>query len=320
MFCSEKLIESVSSFEVVQGNCKLPSDHAMITSTVTTRYKINMRDVHQRAVWLNEYPVPTATCRRSIKMDQIDEEIFVESLGKLTPPEVSIDNLNDCVKFLGDSMYSCAEMSLTSSKEWDLSEARWKRLIDSENPKDIWYAINWKGELDRKENKTAPKPAEFKIHFEKLLLNDTTDDVDRVDTSSSPYVPILDDPITLKELMENVFDTKSNKAGDRNGNSPGFIKQFTPVLFLFLLNLFNTILSSSVIPVEWTISKLITIFKKGKTSLCGNYRGIAINEIMFRVFDKIIGKRLSLWYHPWTSTILTENKQVVRKNGIALNT
>ena len=31
---------------------------------------------------------------------------------------------------------------------------------------------------------------------------------------------------------------------------------------------------------------------------CGNYRGIAINDIIFRVFDNILYKRLSLWYMP----------------------
>ena len=52
--------------------------------------------------------------------------------------------------------------------------------MESESPKDVWYAINWKGELGRKECKTAPKPEEFKIHFENLLLSDATDDVDSV--------------------------------------------------------------------------------------------------------------------------------------------
>jgi exonuclease III len=296
MICSQSLLESIDHFKILQGDCKLPSDHAIITSQLTVQYRVNMLDIYRRAILLNEYEVPISPGRRGIKMDQIDELTFVENLMKLTPPEVSTDNLDECIKFLGDGMYSCAEMSLIPPKEWDLSKSRWRRLLESENPKDIWYAINWKGELGQKENKEAPKPEEFKLHFEKLLLTDSTDDVDSVDTSSSPNIPVLDDPISRGELIENVFDLKSNKACDRNGNSPGFIKQLPLVLLLFILNLFNTIFSSSTIPIEWTISKLITLFKKGKTSLCGNYRGIAINEILFRLFDQIIGRRLSLWY------------------------
>ena len=104
--------------------------------------------------------------------------------------------------------------------------------------------------------------------------------------------------MTIDEIMNSSAEMKSNKACDRHGNSPGFIKCFTPALFIFIMNIFNIIFMSSVIPFERTISKLITLFKKGKTYLCGNYRGIAINEILFRLFDKIIGKRLSLWYRP----------------------
>ena len=32
--------------------------------------------------------------------------------------------------------------------------------------------------------------------------------------------------------------------------------------------------------------------------LCKNYRGIAINDILFRLFDSILRRRLSMWYNP----------------------
>ena len=79
-------------------------------------------------------------------------------------------------------------------------------------------------------------------------------------------------------------------------NNPGITKLLPPAILLFILQMFNLILQSSLIPIEWTLSKLITLFKRGLTSICGNYRGIAINDILFRLFDRIIGKRLSLWY------------------------
>ena len=71
---------------------------------------------------------------------------------------------------------------------------------ESDSPKDIWLAINWKGELNRKENKSSPSPGEFKDHFEKLLLAPDTDNVDEENTErledTSPYIPLLDDPIS----------------------------------------------------------------------------------------------------------------------------
>ena len=43
---------------------------------------------------------------------------------------------------------------------------------------------------------------------------------------------------------------------------------------------------------------MIVLFKKGKGCLCGNYRGISINDVLYRLFDKILYNRLALWYKP----------------------
>ena len=64
---------------------------------------------------------------------------------------------------------------------------------------------------------------------------------------------------------------------------------------VFLLNIvFNTIF----LPSTWIYSKLIVIFKKGERNLCGNYRGICVNDTLYRIFDKILYKRLTAWYTP----------------------
>ena len=219
-------------------------------------------------------------------------------MEKLTLPEISVDTLDAGIDFLSQNMYEAATESILPLKEWDTEIARWRRLMESDSPKDIWYAINWKGELNRKENKTSPSPGEFKTHFEKLLLVPETSTSGVENSLPSPYIPLLDDPMTEEELETAVYRSNPNKACDRKGNSPGVTRLLPPAVLVFVLQMFNLILQSSLIPVEWTLSKLITLFKRGKTSLCGNYRGIAINDILFRLFDKIIGNRLSLWYQP----------------------
>ena len=47
-------------------------------------------------------------------------------------------------------------------------------------------------------------------------------------------------------------------------------------------------LCSTFISVTWIYYKLIVLFKKGSQSLCGNYRGISINDTLYRTFDKIL--------------------------------
>ena len=47
------------------------------------------------------------------------------------------------------------------------------------------------------------------------------------------------------------------------------------------------------------LSKLVVLFKKGK-NICSNYRGISINDNIFKIFDCMLYRRLSLWYKPKT--------------------
>ena len=299
MFCSDDLLKHATEFKVIQGNFSLPSDHAIVSCEFRAPSCINPYTLLQRAIWLNEYDVPNSASRRAIKYNQIDPVAFTDYMTTFDLPEVSSEALDSCLEFLSQSMYDGAKNSLLPPKEWDTSIARWRRLLESDSPKDIWYAINWKGELNRKENKSSPSPGEFKDHFERLLLApDVVFPDDGEDTTPSPYIPLLDDPMTLEELETAVHKSNPNKACNRQGNSPGVTRLLPATILTFILQMFNVILQSSVVPIEWGLSKLIALFKKGKTTLCGNYRGIAINDILFRLFDMILGSRLSLWYQP----------------------
>ena len=60
----------------------------------------------------------------------------------------------------------------------------------------------------------------------------------------------------------------------------------------------NIVFNTIFIPCSWINSKLIVIFKKGCRKICGNYRGISINDTIYRIFDKILYNRLTLWYKP----------------------
>ena len=126
-------------------------------------------------------------------------------------------------------MFESAKNSLLPPKVWDTELERWKRLMKSDSAKDIWLAINWKGELNRSENKSSPTPGEFKNHFEKLLLApdmECADDEHQHEelVYTSPYIPLLDDPISIKQFENATYESNPNKACDRNGNSPGLIR------------------------------------------------------------------------------------------------
>ena len=85
--------------------------------------------------------------------------------------------------------------------------------------------------------------------------------------SSDIYVPILDDPITVQEVNEQVKDLKSEKAAGVDGVPPGVLKLLPAAWILVITCLMNNLFSNSMYPQSWAIAKLFTIFKKGDKRL-----------------------------------------------------
>ena len=61
---------------------------------------------------------------------------------------------------------------------------------------------------------------------------------------------------------------------------------------------FPNIVFSAGYPLQWTISKIFTIFKKGSRALPGNHRGISVLVALHKLYDNILNKRLSWWFTP----------------------
>ena len=158
---------------------------------------------------------------------------------------------------------------------WETTLPRWEHPLNTNDSKTIWKTINWKGDLERK-NDNEHSSTEFKIHFENLLNPPNVPSVNEIEFSDCPYIPVLDDPISTYELNSCIKGIISNKASDINGISPGLFKLLYTSWLQFILVIFNVIFLCVKAPSYWTISKLIVLFKKGKRCLCGNYRGISI--------------------------------------------
>lgn len=101
------------------------------------------------------------------------------------------------------------------------------------------------------------------------------------------------DWITETEVKVALGKLKSGKAlGPDNIPIEGF-KALGNTGAQFLANLFNNILKTGVMPNEWRDSYMIPIYKmKGDIQDCNNYRGIKLMSHTFKVWEKVIEKRL----------------------------
>ena len=107
------------------------------------------------------------------------------------PPVLTVDNIESAINTSFQIMSNGAKESKknTSLNEnmWESSHPRWKRLMDSDDPRSIWKAINWKGNVE--EDAIKPDDNQFKLHFENLLKADTEQNID-IQVDDSPYASV----------------------------------------------------------------------------------------------------------------------------------
>ena len=111
-------------------------------------------------------------------------------------------------------------------------------------------------------------------------------------------IPILDDPIQPREVLDQVKKMKADKSCGPDGISPGIFKVL-PVQWIVLLATFlNNLFLSYSYPENWSIAKLVTVFKRGDRKLACNYRGINIINSIAKLYDMILSSRLQQWFIP----------------------
>ena len=144
---------------------------------------------------------------------------------------------------------------------------------------------------------------ERKDDQEPFLYNDTSRNIRNV---------ILDCPFTSEETVKGITLLKSKKASDNNSISNEMIKASLPSLSSFLVTLFNKILQSQIYPEEWSSGIIIPLPKSGEIENPDNYRGIAINSCLSKLFDLLLNNRLVCLINEKN---ILKNKQIGFRKG-----
>ena len=107
----------------------------------------------------------------------------------------------------------------------DLSVERWERLILSNNDEQIWRAINWKGEFQQSSSENiCPDDNEFKEMFEDKVNPPAEQNLVDEEYMTNVSIPLLDEPITPREVEDQVKKMKADKSCGPDGVSPGIFK------------------------------------------------------------------------------------------------
>ena len=132
-------------------------------------------------------------------------------------------------------------------------------------------------------------------HFSELLNRPSHVDPHLFDglTPRSPVLE-LDDPPTPSELMKATISMKNNKASGSDGIPAEAFKYGGVALDQALFTLFTAVWETRSLPQDMRDATIISIFKKGDRSQCGNYRGISLLSTAGKILAKILQARLSV--------------------------
>ena len=104
----------------------------------------------------------------------------------------------------------------------------------------------------------------------------------------------LNKPITLDEVELMINKLKNSKACGKDMVRNEFLKCSPLGIRKIIVNLFNIVLESGIVPSEWCVGVIIPIFKnKGESTNPDNYRGITLLSCLGKLFTSVLHHRIS---------------------------
>jgi hypothetical protein len=181
-------------------------------------------------------------------------------------------------------------------EEWKVKKTNeLKLIIESRDATQLWNHLRRLRGGNYVTNCITPDA--WMQHFRKLLGGDTPC-VSRIVLQSFRYDNVLDSLFTADELRQAIYSLKNNKASGSDGIPAEMLKiaACNTDIFQSWLSAFNAMYLMGVYYHSWETSIVHTIYKnKGSKEAPDNYRGIALAQILSKVYSKLLYERLKTW-------------------------
>jgi len=94
--------------------------------------------------------------------------------------------------------------------------------------------------------------------------------------------------ITEDMVYKKIQKLKANKSPGPDGVHPRVLKELAAVISKPLSILMQTSLNQRKLPLDWKHANVSPIFKKGKKSICTNYRPVSLTSVICKIMEAII--------------------------------
>ena len=163
------------------------------------------------------------------------------------------------------------------------------RQLKYSNPRKYWQLLNGK------KNTTVEASAESLFNFFKSANNDPNSNSNPTaniqhNENSNEYI---NGPFTEQEIIKVINKLKNNKASGIDLLLNEHLKSLSNTICPTIVNLFNLIFDTGMIPEIWTLGMIKPIYKnKGSTLDPANYRPITLLSCLGKVFTAALNNRI----------------------------
>lgn len=125
-----------------------------------------------------------------------------------------------------------------------------------------------------------------KLYYSENSRESSNKGATRIDSEPTPE-------ILKEETMKAISTQKLDKTPGSDQITNEMLKVASPVIAPKLTEIFNEIITTENIPVDWTKSTIILLHKKDDRGDIGNYRPISLMSNVYKVFSKIMLARMA---------------------------
>ena len=141
-------------------------------------------------------------------------------------------------------------------------------------------------ELLTDENKILERWVE---HYSAVLNRQSSADPDIISgIQQRPTVFELDAVPSKSEVKNAIVKLSNGKAPGKDGIPAEIFKYGGPIMIKKLTSLFKSMWQKGVVPQDFKDASVVSLFKKGKKSVCDNYRGISLLSTAGKILARII--------------------------------
>ena len=108
----------------------------------------------------------------------------------------------------------------------------------------------------------------------------------------SPQNSLFMSPTDTLEIIEVCSSFKTGTSCGYDEIKPDIVKTVINLITTPLVHIFNSSISSGIVPNQLKIAKVVPIYKSGDSNKCTNYRPISVLPAFSKIFERIIHKRL----------------------------